>query len=100
MASLQWTQNEKSTDGVVECGFKVTRDGQAIPGVLWRPAETAGPKPLVLMGHGGSGHKCNDRMQMLGRLFSVTYGWCAAAIDGPVHGDRGPVSGPHPARVS
>lgn len=94
MTSLQWTQDEKRIDGVVERHFKVGRDGQAIPGVLWRPAATAGPKPLVLMGHGGSGHKANDRMHMLGHLFSTTYGWCAAAIDGPVHGDRGPVSDP------
>lgn len=94
MTSLQWTQDENGAGGVVERGFEVTRDGLAIPGVLWRPAKTPGLKPLVLMGHGGSGHKRNDRMQMLGRLFSATYGWCAATIDGPVHGDRGPVSDP------
>jgi len=31
-------------------------------------------------------------MLMLGRMFAIEYGWCAAAIDGPVHGDRGPVT--------
>jgi dienelactone hydrolase len=37
-------------------------------------------------------------MLMLGYLFARTYGWCAAAIDGPVHGARGPVEdATHPA---
>lgn len=31
-------------------------------------------------------------MLMLGQMFSVNYGWCAAAIDGPVHGERGLVT--------
>jgi dienelactone hydrolase len=30
-------------------------------------------------------------MVMLGRLFAADYGWHAAAIDGPVHGQRGSV---------
>jgi dienelactone hydrolase len=31
-------------------------------------------------------------MVMLGRLCAGDYGWYAAAIDGPVHGERGPVA--------
>jgi hypothetical protein len=31
-------------------------------------------------------------MVMMGRMFVADYGWCAAAIDGPVHGGRGPVT--------
>jgi dienelactone hydrolase len=98
MTTMQWTQDVDHADGVVERGFKIAREGQMIPGVFWHPAMQSGPKPLVLMGHGGSGHKHNDRMIMLGRLFSQVYGWCAASIDGPVHGDRGPVTDAnHPA---
>ena len=91
MARLCWTQNSVSVDEVCERGFTVERNGHAIPGVLWHPSKPSGPRPLILMGHGGSGHKCNECMLMLGRMFSIDYGWCAAAIDGPVHGERGPV---------
>ena len=95
---MQWTQEAITHEGTCERAFKIERDGQVIPGVLWSPSNLAGPQPLVLMGHGGSGHKRNDRMLMLGRLFAATYGWCAAAIDGPVHGERGPVmDANHPA---
>jgi dienelactone hydrolase len=92
MAHITWTQEITNAEGVVERGFKVEHHGQAIPGVLWSPSAQHGPQPLVLMGHGGSGHKRNERMVMLGRMFSVDYGWCAASIDGPVHGERGPVT--------
>jgi dienelactone hydrolase len=86
--------------GACERGFTVERNGQSIPGVFWHPSTSSGPRPLVLMGHGGSAHKRTDRILMLGRMVSGDYGWCAAAIDGPVHGDRGPVTETsHPAYV-
>jgi dienelactone hydrolase len=31
-------------------------------------------------------------MLMLGQMFTSDYGWCAASIDGPVHGERGSVT--------
>jgi dienelactone hydrolase len=98
MANLHWTENTNHIEGLCVKGFTVERAGQTIPGVLWQPAAQSAPKPLVLMGHGGSGHKRNSRMAMLGKLFASEYGWCAAAIDGPVHGERGPVTeAGHPA---
>ena len=92
MVHLDWTNDTVSVSGVCERGFTVERQGQAIPGVVWHPAVPSGARPLVLMGHGGSGHKRNERMVMLGRLFAGDYGWYAAAIDGPVHGARGSVT--------
>lgn len=89
---IEWTESEQRTQGVIERTFTVNRAGEAIPGILWQPETASGSTPLVLLGHGGSGHKRNERMTMLGRLFSGTYGWCAASMDGPVHGDRGPVT--------
>lgn len=92
MARLGWTEDAVSGGEVRERGFTVECNGHSIPGVLWSPAASSGPRPLVLMGHGGSGHKRNDNMVMLGRMFAAGYGWSAAAIDGPVHGARGPVT--------
>jgi dienelactone hydrolase len=92
MTRLRWTEEAVSTGGVCERGFAVERNGHVIPGVLWHPSEPHGPRPLVLMGHGGGGHKRNERMVMLGRMFAADYGWCGAAIDGPVHGERGAVT--------
>lgn len=98
MGNIRWTQEPMNVEGVSERGFTVERNGHVIPGVLWQPSQPSRPRPLILMGHGGSAHKRNDRMVMLGRMFSLDYGWCAAAIDGPVHGDRGPVTDTsHPA---
>jgi dienelactone hydrolase len=91
MAQLNWVESGETNAGVTERGFAVERQGQTIPGVFWQPSATGGRRPLVLMGHGGTGHKRNERMKMLGRLFAGDFGWCAAAIDGPAHGDRGPV---------
>ena len=74
---------------VAERRFEVVRDGEAIPGILWTPAAATRALPLVLLGHGGSGHKRSDRMLELGIRFARDRGFAAAAIDGPGHGDRG-----------
>jgi dienelactone hydrolase len=67
---VQWTENEICVEGATERAFTVDRAGDAIPGVFWRPETVRNSTPLVLLGHGGSGHKRN----------------------GPAHGDRGPVT--------
>lgn len=89
---MEWKDGVTRAGGTIERAFTVDRSGSTIPGIFWHASEATGPAPLVLMGHGGSGHKRNERMVMLGQMFGEVYGWCAASIDGPVHGDRGPVT--------
>ena len=92
MAQLLWTAAAVRDGNVCEREFGVERAGHTIPGIAWQPASSSGPSALVLMGHGGSGHKRSAKMQRMGRIFAGDYGWWAAAIDGPVHGARGPVA--------
>jgi dienelactone hydrolase len=75
-----------------ERDFTIERGGKAIPGVVWQPARATGAQPLVLMGHGGTGHKRSPKLERMAEIFTTGYGWWAAAIDGPVHGARGPVT--------
>ena len=73
-----------TADGVCEQDF--TLDG--VPGVLWSPAGAAGPRPLVLLGHGGGGHKKDPALLSRGRRLAAGGGFAAAAIDMPGFGDR------------
>ena len=90
MASLRWIGEPISEGGVTESRFDLARESGIVPGILWTPTEHDRPVPLVLMGHGGSGHKRADRQLMLGRRFAGVSQMAAVAIDGPFHGDRVP----------
>jgi len=90
MAALRWIGEPISEGGVTERRFNLERESGIVPGIMWTPAQHERPLPLVLMGHGGSGHKRSDRHLLLGRRFAGVSQMAAAAIDGPYHGDRVP----------
>jgi dienelactone hydrolase len=58
-----------------------------ITGALWSPPDSTG-HPLVLLGHGGGQHKQAPGIVARASRFVTGYGFVAAAIDAPGHGDR------------
>ena len=88
MTALQWIGEAISEGGVTERRFNLEREAGTVPGILWTPQQHDCPVPLVLLGHGCSGHKRAVRQLMLGRRFAGVAQMAAAAIDGPFHGDR------------
>lgn len=88
MNVLRWIGEPVTENGVTERRFDLMRDVGVVPGILWLPARPERPLPLVLLGHGGSGHKRADRQLNLGRWFAGQSQIAAVAIDGPYHGDR------------
>jgi len=88
-SNFTWHADTTGDVGVRERDFVVDVDGEAIPGVMWGPADATGPLPLVLMGHGGQSNRRSDRMQAIGRRLARRQGFLAASIDQIGHGDRG-----------
>jgi dienelactone hydrolase len=79
--------------GVAERRFDVKSDDRVVPGLLWTPENAAGPRPLVLIGHGGGGDKRMEYVLGLARRLVRHQGWAAAAIDGVGHGERADATG-------
>lgn len=79
---------ETTTDGVTQRLFTVGD----VPGAVWAPAGATGPRPLVLLGHGGGGHQTSPKTapSMAGRArrYVTAGGYAVAAIDMPGWGGR------------
>ena len=88
MGTLEW-KGEPLNDGqILEREFAIETETGPIPGIVWMPEEIEEPVPLVLFGHGGSGHKRVSRAVMLGRRLAGVSQYAMVAIDGPAHGGR------------
>jgi len=79
---------KKIVEGVVEQSFELTVAGEKVPGVIWLREGAKGPRPLILMGHGGSQHKKIAEMRTLAQTYARELYYAAVAIDLPGHGDR------------
>ena len=76
--------SKTSAEGVTEQSFILNE----IPGVLWTPDHATGPRPLILMGHGGGQHKRAPGITARAVRFAAEGGFAVVAIDAPNHGDR------------
>jgi cephalosporin-C deacetylase-like acetyl esterase len=79
---------ERSEAGVTERLFDLTVDGERVPAVIWAPEDAKGPRPLILMGHGGSQHKKIGTLAARAHQYAKRLGYATLAIDAPGHGDR------------
>ncbi|QFG69570.1 hypothetical protein [Ornithinimicrobium pratense] len=87
LASRGPAQLRMEHDGLVaKVSFTTGGDGHRIPAMAWLPTTHQGA-PVVLLGHGGSGHKAIDRHHQLAQQLAGE-SVASLAIDGPYHGDR------------
>jgi dienelactone hydrolase len=75
---------ETTTDVVTERLFTI---GDA-PGAVWTPADARGPRPLVLLGHGGGRHSTHPTIVSRARRYVTGAGYAVAALDAPGFGGR------------
>lgn len=90
--------DEICEQGVVERRFDLAVEGECVPGLWWLPEGASGPRPTVLIGHGGTQHKRVPNVLSLGRRLVRHLGYAAVAIDAPDHGDR--ITDPEAARTA
>jgi dienelactone hydrolase len=95
--NVHWGERVRLEGGIEERSITVDRGAGPIPGLLWtKPG--GGRSPLVLVGHGGSGKKDAANNLAIRDFLTGQHGIATLAIDGPAHGDRGPVTDTsHPA---
>lgn len=87
------TPENSESRGIAERTFTCAVEGRTAPVTVWLPMSQQ-RCPLVLVGHGGSGHKRSEFvLDVVGPLVRER-GFAVAAMDGPVHGDRRKTAAP------
>lgn len=81
------TQTEPNSGLIHQRSFTSNAAGRSVPVNAWLP-DCKLPRPLVLVGHGGSGHKRSQMVLDIVQRLVTDAKFVVAAIDGPVHGDR------------
>lgn len=76
--------SETSSQGVREQLFCLGE----IPLALWTPTGGDGPRPLIVLGHGGGRHKTDPEILALAHHLVRECGFAAVSVDVPGHGDR------------
>lgn len=84
---MQFT-SETIEHGVAERSFTMEIGGERVPGILWLPEGASGPRPLLLLCHGGMQHKRVDTLLARARSFVRHHGYACLSIDNPGHGER------------
>jgi cephalosporin-C deacetylase-like acetyl esterase len=86
---VNFTQERAEEGGeVTRRLFELQVEGQIVPAALWAPEGARGPRPLILMGHGGSQHKKTPTLVARAKQLARKFGYATLAIDAPGHGDR------------
>jgi dienelactone hydrolase len=82
------TVDEVCERGVVERRVGLEVGGEMVPGIVWLPEAASGPRPTVILGHGGVVHKRAPEVLGLARRLVRHRGYAAVALDAPEHGER------------
>ena len=82
-------KKEKIVSGVVvQRDFDIKVAGETVPCVVWAAQGARSPRPLIIMGHGGSQHKKTLIIRGAAIEYARNLGYATLAIDAPGHGDR------------
>jgi dienelactone hydrolase len=82
------TVEEVCERGVIERRVALEVGDETVPGIVWLPEATTGPRPTVILGHGGVVHKRAPEVLGLARRLVRHQGYAAVALDAPEHGER------------